>query len=97
MTVAQATQAGDKIQIKGQSTKEDADYSQIIINTNKAKAQVDAGDEVRHSNQTMISRRHSLTESEVLNMVTDAIMSQMKGGDVADSVASFHLSRSMER
>jgi hypothetical protein len=98
MTVAQANQAGDKIQIKGANVKESFDDAQIIINSRKAQAQVDTDAEfVRHSTQTALSKRRSLTESEILGAVTDVIMAQMGRGDVAESIASFQLNQSMER
>jgi hypothetical protein len=38
-----------------------------------------------------------LTESELLNAVTEVIMMQMNKGDVSDSINSFQLTQSYER
>ena len=44
-----------------------------------------------------MSKRRSLTESELLNVVTEVIMQQMNRGDVSESMASFQLTQSVER
>ena len=38
-----------------------------------------------------------MTESELLNAVTEVIMMQMNKGDVSDSIISFQLTQSYER
>jgi hypothetical protein len=80
-----------------------------VINTRKAKAQVeyeyskDSGSNRVRDSETTFSKRQSLTESQVLNAVTDIIMQEVNnGGDnLAESRTSmasqnFHPRRSYD-
>ena len=86
----------------------------MVANQRRAQAAVDSdfnsrdkstgrsnqrNEDARQSVQTIISRRQSMTESQVLNAIADVIMQEVNGGDpeASMSMSQKGFTRSMEK
>lgn len=82
-------QTHDTVQIRGATTKkpEQADDDMIVVNHRAAKVKLDESKQgsIRAPSQETVSvqPRQSLTESQVLNAITDIVMQEMSGADAS--------------